>query len=134
VSQKRKTLVFEPIGTFFEVIDPSKGEFYFGDPSLQQVSVEIGGRLYITIVRIWTNSLSSYLRKFSKRYEVVIYTILPREIMSKILMMIPEASTYITKYLCSGELLDNMFDAPVVCKDLDLLAANRKYKLDGNKL
>ena len=48
--------------------------------------------------------------------------------------MIPESSTYITQYLCSGELLENMFDAPVICKDLDLLAANRKYKFDGNNL
>jgi hypothetical protein len=83
---------------------------------------------------MWADYLSSYLRKLSKWYEIVIYTILPREIMSKILMLIPEASTYVTKYLCSGELLDNLFDAPVVCKDLDLLAANRKYKFEGNKI
>ena len=83
---------------------------------------------------MWPDCLSCYLKKFSKRYEIVIYTILPLEIMKKILMMIPESDTYISQYLCSGELIENMFDAPVICKDLDLLAANRKYKFDGNQL
>jgi hypothetical protein len=34
VSEKRFTLVFEPVGTFLQIIDPSKGHLKFGDPSL----------------------------------------------------------------------------------------------------
>jgi hypothetical protein len=98
------------------------------------VSVNIDGLYFIFVVRMWPNSLSHFLRMFSKRYEIVIYSILPLEIMRKLLLLIPESSTYISHLLCSGELLVNMFDAPVICKDLDLLAANRKYKFDGIQL
>jgi hypothetical protein len=83
---------------------------------------------------MWTDCLSFYLKKLSKRLEIVIYTILPREIMSKILQVIPFSSTYISQYLCSGELVEGMFNTPVIYKDLDFLAANRKYKFDGKKL
>ena len=98
------------------------------------MSVNIEGRYYILVVRMWPHSLSYFLRKFSKRYEIVVFTILPYEFMMKILQLIPESSAFISQSLCSGELLDNMIDGPVICKDLDLLAGNRKYRFDGKKL
>jgi hypothetical protein len=48
--------------------------------------------------------------------------------------MIPGSSTYVTQFLCSEELYEGNFDTPMIYKDLNLLAANRKYRFDGKKL
>jgi hypothetical protein len=81
VSIKRCTLVFEPVGTFFRIIDPSKGQNNFGDPSLHQISALIEGQLHIIVMKMWPTSLAKHLKKLARHYELVIYTILPVEIM-----------------------------------------------------
>jgi TFIIF-interacting CTD phosphatase-like protein len=115
--------VFEPIGTFFQIIDPSKGNFKFGDQSLHQISAEIDGKVYLIVMRMWPKSLAHHLKNLSRLYELVIFTILPAEIMKKILTLIPDSDSCIAHCLCKDDLIDNIFKAPMVCKDLSLLAA-----------
>ena len=81
-SRCRNTLVIEPIGSFFELIDPAKDTFRLDDPMLKQLKCLIENQICIVLIKIWPQSLVQQLIKLTKYYEIVVFTILPRDIMN----------------------------------------------------
>jgi hypothetical protein len=85
-------------------------------------------------MKMWPDTLSHHLRNLAKYYELVIFTVLPIELMKKIMLLVPDLDSLIAHCLCANELSYNILDGPFIGKDLDLLAAQRKYKTLDNKL
>ena len=71
--------------------------------------------------------LIKHLKKLAKYYELVVYTILPRDILEQIFGMVPGIRDIISHSLCYDEL---MFDGTTAWKDLSYLAMNRKINTD----
>ena len=77
----RDTLVFEPVGSFFQLLDPEKDQFDLGEPSMKEFKCLIGNQICVALMRIWPLQLLHELARLHKYYELVVYTILPRGIM-----------------------------------------------------
>ena len=68
--------------------------------------------------------LLAQLKKLTKYYELVIYTILPREIVNQFYNLVPGIEDYISHTLCYEDLTFSEADG-LAYKDLALLAHNR---------
>ena len=125
------TLVIEPINCFFKLINPNVGasimrehlQSKLGDQSIKQAKTVIDNQLYIALIQIWPMGLIKHLKKLAKYYELVVYTILPGDILEQIFDMVPGIRDVISHSLCYNELI---FDGTTAWKDLSYLAMNRK--------
>ena len=79
-------------------------------------------------MKIWTQGLIKQLKKLAKNYEIIIYTILPTDVMDKIYKLDPEFADIISHTLCFEQLV---FQDGYPCKDLALLAENRTQNLEA---
>ena len=68
------------LGVFVNLIDTKHDQFNFSDPSVKSYQCTIDNQVYIAYLKFWPDSLMAYLTKLSKYYELIIFTILPREI------------------------------------------------------
>lgn len=87
LSSCETTLVFEMVGTFVQLIDPVKDQVdtLFSDGNIHQFQCCVEGSTYFALLKYQPIDLIKQLRKLAKRYELVIYTILPREIVKNFL-------------------------------------------------
>jgi len=81
--------VIEPVGTFFQLVNPNSETYHFGDNSFQQIHINIDDQLYVMVIRIWPDRLLRMLTKLAKYYELNIYTILPREVLNGVFKFYP---------------------------------------------
>lgn len=129
-SNSKNCLVIEPIGTFFQLVNPNVNSYVFGDTSMRQTQTMIGGQLYLSVIKIWPMSLAQHLKKLAKYYELIVYTILPRETLMQIYSMIPGIEQYISHSLCYDQVMFDVFDGGYACKDLSYLSQNRKINVE----
>ena len=61
-------------------------------------------------------------------FELVVYTILPSNIMNQIYEMIPGVTDIISHTLCYEDMYFDIFENGFTCKDISLLAQNRENK------
>ena len=70
-------------------------------------------------------SLVNHLKQLAINYELVVYTILPRDTINQIYAMIPNMHEIISQTLCYEDMYFEIFDGGFACKDISLLATNR---------
>ena len=70
-------------------------------------------------------SLVNHLKKLAINYELVVYTILPRDTINQIYALIPNVHEIISHTLCYEDMFFEIFDGGFACKDISLLADNR---------
>lgn len=129
VNKIKSCLVIEPVGLFLQLIDSSQDprslqEYQAGE--LKQLSFTHDGTKFIVMIQIQIQGLLKQLRKLSKYYELVIYTILPSQIMDEIYSLDDSFQDLISHTLCLDHLVHYN---ELVCKDLGLLVENRTINL-----
>jgi hypothetical protein len=82
---------------------------------------------FIALIRFWPKEMIKQLKKLAKNYEIIIYTILPSEVMEKVYKLDPEFEDIISHTLCFEHLV---YYNGYPHKDLALLAENRTQNLD----
>ena len=85
----------------------------------------INGQLYLCGIKIWPMSLVNHLKQLAMNFELVVYTILPRDTMNQIYALIPNVLEIISHTLCHEDMYFEIFDGGFACKDISLLADNR---------
>jgi hypothetical protein len=75
------------------------------------------------VMRIWPDSLNRMIKKLAKHYELIIYTILPKEAMNQVYEFYPAIEKIISHTLCGEDIEynENAFSRSAV-KDLNYLA------------
>ena len=92
--------MFEPVGTFLQLLDPSKDLFNLNEPLIKQLKCLIDNQICAVLIRLWPFGLLTQLQKLQKVYEIIIFTILPREIMNQVYKLCPGLSDVIAHTLC----------------------------------
>ena len=87
----------------------------------------INGQLYVFGFKIWPNTLMNHLKILARDFELVVYTILPKDTMDKIYELIPNINEVISHTLCYEDMYFEIFEDGIACKDTSLLANNRNY-------
>ena len=75
-----------------------------GDISIRQIQTMINGQLYLCGIKIWPMSLVNHLKKLSTNFELVVYTILPRETINQIYALIPCVYELISHTICNEDI------------------------------
>lgn len=129
-SKYKNTLVIEPCGTFWQLIDPAKDNFSFGDdPLYHQLNFTIDNSICVAFIKIWAIELLNQVKLLTKNYEIILFTMLPREILNLIInKIVPELENFVSFSLCYEELIFPE-DRPLVYKDMSLLSDNRTINL-----
>lgn len=129
-SRSRNTLVIEILGIFAELVDPQA--YHYNDRTVKELSCEVDGNTVVALLKFWPMGLVQHLRKLVKYYEIVIFTILPRGIVTKFFDEVPGLHEIISHSICYEELTmleSNNF----VYKDLSLLDFNRHSNFVKNE-
>ena len=127
---QKNTLVFEPLGQWLHIIDPTvEGQDPINDTT--QIKCKINGVYYVALIKWWPQKLAIYLSKLFKYYELVIFTILPDEIVKRLFELCPELGNLVSHSLSYSHLVTS--DEGYVYKDLAFLSENRQEQ-DGQEL
>jgi hypothetical protein len=94
---------------------------------VKQIEYNLGDASYIALIKIWPKELLKQLKKLAKNYEIIIYTVLPMDVMKKVFLLDPEFADIISHTLCFEHLV---YQDGYPCKDLALLAENRTQNLE----
>lgn len=76
------------------------------------------------MIRFWPSTLLNHIQKLAQYYEIIIYTILPQEVVNEIYKLVPGIENYISHTL-TYENLTFCDDNNLVYKDISFLADNR---------
>lgn len=126
------SLVIELIGTFLQLIDPESPDLTINDQSIKQLKCEINGQVCIVLIKFWPMGLLAQLKKLTKYYELVVYTILPRDVVNQFYKLVPGIEDFISHSLCYEDLVFSESEG-LTYKDLALLAHNRQsHHVDEN--
>lgn len=120
-SKNTNTLIFEPLGVFFKIVNP-KDSYELGDQQLKQHSFVLKNTIYLITIMIFEPVLLWHLKKLAKDYELVIYSILPKKLLDDILS--PDIRNLFSHVL-SYEQLVSSNESEYSIKDLTLLSQNR---------
>ena len=93
---------------------------------LKQVKSLINNQICICIIKIYPSGLIKQLMKLVKYYELIVFTILPRDIINQIYKLCPGITDLISHTLCNEELV---YTSDMAYKDLSLLTKNRMTHL-----
>ena len=90
----------------------------------------IDGKNYMAFIKVWPTGLIIKLQKLRLHYEIVLYTILPRQILNEIFEQFPGIKSLIDHSLCQSDLV---FTEDIVYKDLALLDHGRITNLQPDE-
>ena len=94
------------LGTFVSLIDTKHDQFHLiSDQSIRSFQCTIDNQVYIAYLKFWPDSLMSYLTKLNRYYELIIFTILPREIVTQFSKSIAGFDEIISHSLCYEDLV-----------------------------
>mmetsp|Transcript_24419 Transcript_24419/g.37852 ORF Transcript_24419/g.37852 Transcript_24419/m.37852 type:complete len:144 (+) Transcript_24419:3998-4429(+) len=89
---------------------------------VKQFKCMIDSQPYIAVIKIFPKTLLAHLKKLSRFYEIIIYSILPMEILKQIYALHPDLKDVINHTLSYENLI---YDNNYACKDLGFLYENR---------
>jgi len=89
---------------------------------VKQLKCKIENQTYIAMIQIWPKQLEQQLKKLSRFYEIIVYSILPRDILFQIYNLYSELKDVISHTLGYEHLI---YQDNYVCKDLGYLHENR---------
>lgn len=130
--RSKMTLVFDMIGTFIKVIDPRmhdiKNDNY--KTNIFQDTVNVGDSVYLMSYLMKPFELRAWFRKMHEQYDLVIYSLLPKDLIEKVLDNINkvcshEVRDFISQILGYEQLV---FHQDWVVKDLSLLKNGSRFK------
>ena len=85
------------------------------------------------VMRIWSDSLNRMICKLAKYYELIIYTILPKEVMNQVYEFYPAIKKIISHTLCGEDIEYNEKEfSRLAVKDLNHFAENRKANIHSS--
>ena len=125
VSRKRYTLVFDVVDLFIEIFDPSKSNVSINSwQYMNQLYCKIQNKFFLFTYRACFLEMAIWLELLAREYELVIYSILPLELIKKILENVENSSEYISHILSFEDLT---FVDGYAVKDLILLKEGRLF-------
>lgn len=127
----KDTLVFEPYNLFFKVYDQDvqdqelSMDSLIRDSLIRQFMVDIEGSASLFTIKLWPQGLIPKIKKLARHYELIIFSVLPRKIITELINMHLSELKDCFSFVLGNEDLTMFEGHNKAFKDIGLLACNR---------